>query len=949
MSNFIKKLFYKRKGSTKKYKLFGLTLVKISKKPTKKIIKILGIKFTKKISTKVSSYNFEEFFQKQDYKCIKDGIISLDTIKSIISSENIKVISFDIFDTLLMRPVINPTDIFYLINEKLKTHHKINFIKYRLKAERKLNNPNANIDDIYNFIEKKYNLSKEQINIMKEEEKRCEAQILSIRKDIFSIYEYAINLGKKVIATSDMYLPENFLKNVVINKGYKRIETFYISNKYKKRKDTTELYKVIIKNEKVSPSEILHIGDNYNSDYLCAIRAGLTAIYYPSIKDIIFSSKSIYKDIYTDNVSLDPYCRIILGYTFNNFFSDLSVIKNKASVYEDFNAFIKLSIAPVILHIANFIANNKTIQNEYKQILFASRDGFLPQIAYDLLSKHKQLIPSKYVYAGRRAYWSANENDFISYIEKTAPDKSEPFSLKGIINAYINDDIEKNKLLNSLSKDELLLDFNQNKQKIISILQKHEKTLNEYIKTHRDSAYNYYSKIISNNNREIIFDCGYSGSISSSLINLLNKPIDKIYLWETEKNTILDKKNNTHTFLIMNENQLFIGNNILYEEIFSPLEGGCLGFNNAEPIKEDLNFNSQMKSDYESIKNIIIDFMKNFIETFGEYTNYCNIKDTYTLQKMLDFALNTSPYNEITLLNNIEFPDPIFIEKNTSLCAKIQKYQKYSTVFDKTGFNNPAKIVKPEHILSDNNFKIGIHCHLYNIHLYEEILHYLKDFPQAFDLIFTVCKKEHKKILENIFSKNTIKNLNKLIILTVENRGRDVAPWLVSTKDYQQKYDIFCHIHGKESTHINFGTEWRRYLYDNLINNEAVIDIINILKNNTNIGCLFPSAFPKLKELCIIHNIDQNGMFNEIKTIKNLIKDMNIQSNYLRNDIFFSEGTMMWYRPCALKKLFDLNLKYSDFPEEPIGVGGTIAHAIERLPAYVCEKSGYLAKTYNKN
>lgn len=52
MSNFIKKLFYKRKGSTKKYKLFGLTLVKISKKPTKKIIKILGIKFTKKIKKK---------------------------------------------------------------------------------------------------------------------------------------------------------------------------------------------------------------------------------------------------------------------------------------------------------------------------------------------------------------------------------------------------------------------------------------------------------------------------------------------------------------------------------------------------------------------------------------------------------------------------------------------------------------------------------------------------------------------------------------------------------------------------------------------------------------------------------------------------------------------------------------------------------------------------------
>ena len=52
-------------------------------------------------------------------------------------------------------------------------------------------------------------------------------------------------------------------------------------------------------------------------------------------------------------------------------------------------------------------------------------------------------------------------------------------------------------------------------------------------------------------------------------------------------------------------------------------------------------------------------------------------------------------------------------------------------------------------------------------------------------------------------------------------------------------------------------------------------------------------------------------------------------------------GTMFWYRPEALKPLFDLNLTEQDFPEEPLPVDGTIAHAIERLPVYIAWSQGY--------
>lgn len=45
--SFIKGLFYKKKGNTKKYKFLGITILKKTKMPYKKIYKILGVRFSK--------------------------------------------------------------------------------------------------------------------------------------------------------------------------------------------------------------------------------------------------------------------------------------------------------------------------------------------------------------------------------------------------------------------------------------------------------------------------------------------------------------------------------------------------------------------------------------------------------------------------------------------------------------------------------------------------------------------------------------------------------------------------------------------------------------------------------------------------------------------------------------------------------------------------------------
>ena len=59
------------------------------------------------------------------------------------------------------------------------------------------------------------------------------------------------------------------------------------------------------------------------------------------------------------------------------------------------------------------------------------------------------------------------------------------------------------------------------------------------------------------------------------------------------------------------------------------------------------------------------------------------------------------------------------------------------------------------------------------------------------------------------------------------------------------------------------------------------------------------------------------------------------------NEFNFPIGNMFWARTAALKPLFELNLKYEDYPEESLPSDGTILHALERITPFVVEKEGY--------
>jgi len=54
-----------------------------------------------------------------------------------------------------------------------------------------------------------------------------------------------------------------------------------------------------------------------------------------------------------------------------------------------------------------------------------------------------------------------------------------------------------------------------------------------------------------------------------------------------------------------------------------------------------------------------------------------------------------------------------------------------------------------------------------------------------------------------------------------------------------------------------------------------------------------------------------------------------------------SFGGAFWFRPQALKKLFDFPWTYEDFPPEPLPIDSSLLHAIERIYTFVCQDAGY--------
>ena len=312
-----------------------------------------------------------------------------------------KIVSFDVFDTLVIRPYIKAEQLFDYIED---SYQCAGFSDARKNAEstaRKQLNKEVNIDEIYSFIPDNYKSLKDiEIEL---EINECHTNPL-----IRPLYEKAKELGKRIIVVSDMYLPETVIKEILKANNYE-MDQIYVSCDHDKTKGSGKLFKYVTEQEKAKETDFIHFGDNYISDYSEAINSGFEAYQTPKIVDYILSDKRYaYLNTFlntSNTLSASIYLSLVSEYL-------------SAGQHQFFEYLGYLLGGPLALGYLNFICKEAN-KNSIDQLLFVSRDGYILKELYEEYFKDNYNIDSQYAYLSRAAIISgAIDNKIETDISK---------------------------------------------------------------------------------------------------------------------------------------------------------------------------------------------------------------------------------------------------------------------------------------------------------------------------------------------------------------------------------------------------------------------------------------------------------------------------------------------------------------------------------------------------
>ena len=318
--------------------------------------------------------------------------------------ENISLLSIDIFDTLLFRLFENPSDLFdelYVkcIEQRLfsNSYDKNVFRLARIHAGMNIKDKRAKLHDIYSLMP-----NFEHKNQIIDLEIELERDSCFLNPSIVSLIYYAHSINIPIILTSDMYLSKEQITNILSHNGLNMslIDELLISCEIGMSKREGTIYNYIAEKFHMFESQqILHIGDNFFSDYLQSTINNFSAIHYYVIPQKPLDEFHMEK-LYNGEVIFPQILSI----------RKLATCLNKyiETEYEDW-FYIGATIVGPFLALACEHMANVCIEKNIKNLYPLMREGALfTELLEEIFKCKNYLISIKPLYASRQSAFLAN-------------------------------------------------------------------------------------------------------------------------------------------------------------------------------------------------------------------------------------------------------------------------------------------------------------------------------------------------------------------------------------------------------------------------------------------------------------------------------------------------------------------------------------------------------------
>lgn len=419
-----------------------------------------------------------------------EGYTRADIVEQILTHD---VISFDLFDTLVMRQVLSYEDVIELTDVNLRKTGIFfeDFSNKRLAAEKELSQGySPTLSEIY---EKSFgNKYEYDWKKLAELEFEIDLENLVARNDMVDLFLLCKESGKEVCITSETYYTKDQIKKILRKCGIVDCDSLFISCEYQKGKNSG-LYEYV--KEQYHSMMIMHIGDDAYADYQMARESELDAYMVYSARQLLDELGGL--DLDKSLVSLSDHIKLglLLSRLFNSPFqfekSDKMIEISKA--YEIGYLFC----APVINDFVQWFVD-KT--ENFTNIWFSARDGYLIKKLYEKYTEKR----SHYFLTSRKAAIRAGVNcrEDIEYIDSMKFSGTVKECLKQRFN------IELNALEDNSKKDNLLYYENTilrkakrlkaNYQKYISYLQVDESKIAFFDFVAKGTSQMFVSRLIPN-------------------------------------------------------------------------------------------------------------------------------------------------------------------------------------------------------------------------------------------------------------------------------------------------------------------------------------------------------------------------------------------------------------------------------------------------------------------
>lgn len=415
------------------------------------------------------------------------------------------VVTFDLFDTLVLRPFRSPADLFYLVGMKL---NYLNFKNLRVTAEQEARKIKfqrektyeVTLREIYDYMEQYMGIDSQR---GMEAEMETEISLCQPNPYLKEIYHLLFARGQKMAVVSDMYLPKTVLRKILDSCGYTQLTEIFVSCEERVSKHEGGLFS-LVKQHFGGEKRYIHMGDNPKADVDSAKRQGFEAVYYENVE-----KGNAYRPALMSPIIGSAYAGIVNGKLHNG-------RKVFSLPYEYGYVYGGLFALGYCEFIHRFYESH-----QLDKILFLSRDG-------DILSKvYEKRYPSdrtEYVYWSRLAAVKlAARNYKYDYLERFVDHNSHSGLRIGNLIEGMELDSIKDKLCQKagISLEEELTPQNAASVKT-ALISLWDQVLQCY-QDARKGAGKYYGEVLKNCSKVCAVDVGWAGSGAAALSYLVQE------------------------------------------------------------------------------------------------------------------------------------------------------------------------------------------------------------------------------------------------------------------------------------------------------------------------------------------------------------------------------------------------------------------------------------------